>query len=383
MEGVPAAVVTNVLDNDDLLIEILLRVAFPTTLVRAALVCKRWFHHASHRGLLRRFRELHPPRLLGFYRSGHFVPMLPQPPELAAVVQRVASYSLGAFDDEVSVRDCRNGSIYVELFKPGSGDTVGVHNPLCSDRGVAVVPPLSRHQPMTIGCGILSKENEQGELSYMDVSVAPGETTTLFMVHMLQEGVWHMHTSVTIQLPPLLLLRAVLVDNKIYLTGSMRDIIVLDLATSSISTFQLPQEVEYVSSYNPIMLSPADDTSGVYLIQVELQLIRIWLRKGDIWLLVDTIRFREMVANLRMSDYIVADEHTPDVEIIQVGDNAEFAFLKMGRCTLYLDIKRRTLRKVHERTQHDLSSLDDIYPFMMTWPPTFPTLKDDFARNAM
>ena len=63
----------------------------------------------------------------------------------------------------------------------------------------------------------------------------------------------------------------------------------------------------------------------------------------------------------------------------QVGDDAKFVFLKMGRCTLYLDTKCRSLRKVHERTEHE-PSLDEIYPFMMICPPTFPTLKDDFAR---
>lgn len=35
------AAVAKVLDDDNLLIKILLRVSFPTTLVRAALVCKR------------------------------------------------------------------------------------------------------------------------------------------------------------------------------------------------------------------------------------------------------------------------------------------------------------------------------------------------------
>jgi hypothetical protein len=96
-----AAGVSKVLDDDDLVIKILLRVGFPTTLVRAALVCKRWLGHASDRAFLRRFRELHPPRLLGFYieelgiRSPSFVPMLPQPPELAAVI-RHASFVLDA-----------------------------------------------------------------------------------------------------------------------------------------------------------------------------------------------------------------------------------------------------------------------------------------------
>jgi hypothetical protein len=126
-------------------------------------------------------------------------------------------------------------------------------------------------------------------------------------------------------------------------------------------------------------LSRADDASGVYLIQVDLEL-RIWLHSGENWSLVDTICYREMVANLRMSDCTVDHENTADVHISQVGDNAEFAFLQMGRCTFYLDIKCRTLRKVHERKHWD--PFEQIYPFMMIWLPTFPTLKDDFARFA-
>ncbi|CAM0948195.1 unnamed protein product [Alopecurus aequalis] len=364
MEGVPAAV-WNVLDDDDLLAEVLLRVAFPTTLV-----CKRWYHHASDREFLRRFRKLHPPRLLGYYRNGRFLAMLPQPPELAAVVQRVASYSLGGAGDVVSVKDCRNGSVYAVLSTEGSGGvTVGVHSPLCPDRAVAIVPPLSHSQHTTFASGILSKEEEQGGLLYMDVSLGwPGETTHFTV-----------HTSATIRLPTLSRLKAALVDNKIYLTGRMENIIVLDLTTSSTSAVQLPQGVDCFSS--DIMLSPADDGFGVYLIQVELQL-RIWLRRRDNWSLVDTIRFREMVAVLGTSDCTVDVEDTADAQISQVGENAEFVFLKMGRCTLYLDIKCRKLRKVHKRGEHD-PSFEHICPFMMIWPPTFPTLKDDFARNAM
>lgn len=101
-----AAAVSNVLDDDNLLMEIVVRVCFPTTLVRAALVCKRWYHHASDREFLRRFRKRHPPRLLGFYINGgflsgfcgtpRFVPLQPQPPELTAIVRRVESHSFNA-----------------------------------------------------------------------------------------------------------------------------------------------------------------------------------------------------------------------------------------------------------------------------------------------
>ena len=55
-----------VLDDDDLLREILVRLVFPASLVHVALVCKRWLNITSDPALLHRFCNLHPP-LLGFY----------------------------------------------------------------------------------------------------------------------------------------------------------------------------------------------------------------------------------------------------------------------------------------------------------------------------
>ncbi|KAM0838772.1 hypothetical protein ACQ4PT_060753 [Festuca glaucescens] len=56
------------LDDDDLLLEILLRLPpQPSSLLRASLVCKRWRCLVSDPGFLRRFRAHHrKPPLLGF-----------------------------------------------------------------------------------------------------------------------------------------------------------------------------------------------------------------------------------------------------------------------------------------------------------------------------
>ncbi|PNT75200.1 hypothetical protein BRADI_1g28610v3 [Brachypodium distachyon] len=109
------AAVSKVLDDSDLLHEILLRLDFPTWLVRAALVCKRWLSHVSDPAFLRRFQERHPPRLLGFYLESackafqQFVPLPDLPPELAAVA-RTASFDLTAeFYMHTSIEHCRNG----------------------------------------------------------------------------------------------------------------------------------------------------------------------------------------------------------------------------------------------------------------------------------
>ncbi|KAI4978671.1 hypothetical protein ZWY2020_015424 [Hordeum vulgare] len=85
------AAVSKVLEDDDLLTEILLHTIFPTTLVNSVIVCTRWLAHASDRAFLSRFREIHPPHLLGFYinkgrSTPQFIPIFSQPLELASVI---------------------------------------------------------------------------------------------------------------------------------------------------------------------------------------------------------------------------------------------------------------------------------------------------------
>jgi hypothetical protein len=99
-----------VLGNDDILREILLRLGFPTCLVRAAAVCKHWYRIASDPDFLRRFRALHPPQLLGFYDSAR-LRLVPRPhlPELASVVRRCNSFDLGC--NVSNIYECRNGRL--------------------------------------------------------------------------------------------------------------------------------------------------------------------------------------------------------------------------------------------------------------------------------
>ncbi|CAN6272391.1 unnamed protein product [Urochloa humidicola] len=134
-----ASAAASVLGNDDLLRGIFLRLDFPTYLARAAAVCRHWLRHASYPAFLSRFRELHPPRLLGFYIVTYcngpfprFVP-LPQPPELAAVIRR-SSFELGGHE---GVMDCRDGRLIVSVSGRSS-----VRSPLHPGRGSIALPEL-------------------------------------------------------------------------------------------------------------------------------------------------------------------------------------------------------------------------------------------------
>jgi hypothetical protein len=291
-----AVAVSKVLDDDDLLIEILHRVGFPTTLVRAALVCKRWLGHVSDRAFLRRFRELHPPRLLGFYIQDRalpiapprFVPVLPQPPELAAVILR-ARFSLEAYDlPSLNIHDCRNGSVFIHWYDRESNSLARVHNPLHPQRGPTILPslPRCRQNRYCIIRQVLSQKDGDA-MSYFclhgESSMYAPESKFSVQVYRLQDGRWRekLHVFDMSQLPsPRCEPKAVLMDNKIYLPAVLGNIIVLDLTASSVSTIRFPPGV-FCCQRGTTMLSRADDDSGLYLIQAKEFHLYIWLHKGD------------------------------------------------------------------------------------------------------
>uniref|UniRef100_A0ACD5Z8S0 Uncharacterized protein n=1 Tax=Avena sativa TaxID=4498 RepID=A0ACD5Z8S0_AVESA len=313
--------VSKVLDDDNLLLDIIVRVAFPTSLVRAALVCKCWLWLISDPKFLSRFCKLHPPRLLGFYVNNAspryplcFIPMHPQPPEPTAVMRR-ASFSLDSGQKaETYIRDCRNGRVCT-MFYEGTDLKHGVYNPLFPERGMTTIPPFSRYQKKD-DCYLWShlfSVNEGDDFYYLYVLVESSKETGKSVVHVYMlrpgDGVWHIH--LTLATDPLSHhwdKKAMLIDNKIYMPGSPSDIVVLDLMASRFSTIRLPPGVDYGDRDN--MLSLSDDPSGVYLIQTKELQLRIWLHEGDHWLMVDTISLVDMCANLRMSDCMDGSIHT-------------------------------------------------------------------------
>jgi hypothetical protein len=151
------------------------------------------------------------------------------------------------------------------------------------------------------------------------------------------------------------------------------------LATLRLSTFNRPQGLIVSGKCRRPLLSRADDHLGVYLINLNEFQLCIWLYKGEKCLLVDIVFLREILADLRMSDDTLKDEHIASLRLSQVGDNAEFALLKIGRSVLHLDIKCRTLRKVYAMTSDDCS-FNRLHPLTMIWPPKFPVIRADTAR---
>ncbi|CAM0884662.1 unnamed protein product [Alopecurus aequalis] len=388
-----SACVSKVLDDDNLLPQIIVRVGFPTSLVHASAVCRRWFGLASGRAFLRRFRELHSPRLLGFYlaqigyplAAARFFPMLPQPPppELDSVVRR-ANFSLpfyeGAWTDMVG---CWNGRVVTSCWNGVRNEfTFVLHSLLCSARGMTRLPALLLQFQTGRKCVYRQFffREEADVICYFYVMVEyTREGKSVVQVFMLRNGddSWRIHLTLTMDylIYAQSVSRSLLVDNKIYMASDHNEIFVLDLTTSSFSTIELPQGVDFDTIYTTV-LSCTDDASTMYLIHVKVLQLHIWLHDGDKWLLMETICLRELCAPF------LEDDPTAPLRINHAGDyTADFLFLEMGRFALYLNVKCRTLRKVYEMTSED-RHLGCIYPFMMIWPPIFPALKDVPASNA-
>ncbi|GJM89605.1 hypothetical protein PR202_ga05813 [Eleusine coracana subsp. coracana] len=194
-DGISAAV-SAVLGNDDLLRKILLRVGLPNCLVRAALVCKRWYLLASTPALLRRFRDLHLPGVLGYYidlklqlsrgieSRQKFVPM-PQPDLFESVVRRARSHL--ELDILEEIWYCRNGCI-ITMLSLGSGFTA--RWPLHPARGTLQLPlPPEKDIYHYIG-DIFSLGDNHNQFFCMQLGFHGDHQTVADVYKLSEDGVW-------------------------------------------------------------------------------------------------------------------------------------------------------------------------------------------------
>lgn len=398
-----AAVAAIVLGNDDLLREILLRLGFPTSLVRAALVCKRWLRVTSDPAFLSRFRELHPPRLLASYPIPIFicpkiVPPQGLPPELAAVVHRARTYfpRLEQYrcSDSFNILDWCNGRVLVgvEDITTRFRRRVAVCSPLLPVGDFAFLPrcPLALPQGYTMSDMYEFLPEDGGDaMSYYVVRLvyANNRRVVLAQAASLQARAWDdSRTSASMELPePWLRCKnsGLLVSARFYMLGQKGYILGLDLVSMSLFFINLPDGLKH--NYHGFLdLSRADD-SKFYLIHVKGLQLRIWLHDMNIgdetsnWVLIDTICLLEMFGHLAKPGW--GSGGSSGVLIARGGDNAEFVYLGVDDEFYLMHIKRRTVEKVFENGVKLTCQNFCIHPFMMVWPPTFPALSNGHDQD--
>ena len=171
------------------------------------------------------------------------------------------------------------------------------------------------------------------------------------------------------------------VHGKVFMVTGFGYTLGLDLATSTFFTLELPVGVR--SNY---MLSCAEG-SGIYLFSADGFHLSVWLHgmMGNSdgaggWLLVDTFCVRCSAGH----DWVWMAQDGDFLGVAAVEDNAEFVFLDYARygVVLYVHLRSRVVEKVHEQALLNHHFIRPgmnhipIYPFMMTWPPLFPALKN-------
>ncbi|KAM0882928.1 hypothetical protein ACQ4PT_031963 [Festuca glaucescens] len=378
-----AATAASVLGNDDLLCEILLRLGSSYSLLRAAVVSKGWLLQASNSAFLRRFRNRHTPRLLGFYVSQYssyeFVPLL-QPPELAVLLRRAASFDRdnAFFLRCTQIYHCRNGRLISGIFEGGVFKNSLVA-PLLAEESMVVLPPAPL--PSLYGDPMFSEiflPEDGGRDGITLVHLCKVARKVYAEVYVLGSGGWSVAATTETDLAPQYATTYLIdmlppVRGKVFMVTTLEYTLGLDLAAPSLFTLELPAGMRY----NYILSSAKD--SGLHLVYADGFQLSVWLHQmiGDNngWMLVDTFCIREACARVAGESWVSGNDDF--IWVAAVGDNAEFVFLDhvAGGIVFYVHLKKRVVEKVYQRAGDDRASRVGIDPIMMAWPPIFP------ARN--
>ncbi|KAK3152806.1 hypothetical protein QOZ80_2BG0163840 [Eleusine coracana subsp. coracana] len=371
-----------VLGNYDLVGEILSRVDSSTTLVRAAAVSKRWLRRASDGAFLRRFRARHPPRLLGFYVTGDCMPrndFVPMPPNTELTS---AASAFDAFPDFCHIWDGRNGRVLFEFTEPHGHHTRLVVLDTLRDpgRAMAELPPLPHTMTDCCHAVLLPDDEEDDATTCYHVDVRHVGRSVSAEITVLRSGAWTVLCSAKADLatpPERIPMVTLLAGGKVYMVTVAAYIICVDLATANLFAIDLPDGVVY-RHFGTLVLSRGDD-SVLYLFHVNGDKLSVWLRRIDDdqlvageWVLRDTVSLKETCR-----DFITQGSELSNVDVVGVGNNAEFAFLEMGvgddYFVVYLHLGSRKAEKVYQRDP-DNDEIIQVHLFTTVWPPVFPAI---------
>ncbi|KAL6606618.1 hypothetical protein ACP70R_042271 [Stipagrostis hirtigluma subsp. patula] len=369
-----AASIASVLGDDNLLVEILLRLGSPVWLVRGALVRRRWLRLASDLAFLRRFRGLHPPRILGhgvhrFGLSPRFLPV-PQPPELAAAA-RHAGRALEILGCRDWVMDCRNGRLLAQTYS--NGKLRYVVRRLLHEAWETILPPPPPGFSKSGSNRLFLLEDDGDSTSCLFLSMKCDNAKVYAKFSILRSGVWGMEQSAEIELQQnqhyTVLGYKLLMGSKVYMMSSAGRIVVLDLVAPSFFIVELPAEEGCSRS---LKFSRAQ-RSGLYLIDATGLQLRVWHGDGvGQWALVDTISVCEACNHFNVQRWEPDDGQSVPVSVVAVSDNAEFVILKLvaSEIVCCMQLGNRVVDKVDEGVLRNYDA--SVYPIAMVWPPIFP-----------
>ncbi|KAE8779627.1 hypothetical protein D1007_47341 [Hordeum vulgare] len=299
-----AGSVSTVLGDDNLLIEILVRLPpKPSSLLRASAVCKRWSSILSDPVFRKRFRKHHQkPPLLGFF-SRHvgadslFTPLLDPPDRTPA--ERFAVPQESDWD----FMGCRHG-LAVLISQPR--------------REIVVWEPLTgqqRHMPFPKGLDnyakclywhstVLCVDAEDGHVHgdcfsspFKLVLICACRTRAFGVVYDSASGFWGNIISI-VTTGPMLSRPGVLIGSAVYWLIQEGDVLAFDIERQSLSIVKKPTDVHgsHFMRFQPLRTD--DGALGMAVIQLSKQNIQLWASKSNSdgvvsWVLQKTVQLDE------------------------------------------------------------------------------------------
>lgn len=269
------ASIAAVLGNPDLLCEILVRLPYPSCLVRAATVSKFWLSNASDPQFLKRFLKINPTQLLGFYVVSEnmlhprFVPAThAHDPDIATMLT-LASCQFDVWQDTpVTIWDCRNGKILVEI-----GGKLEVRDYLTRPCSIAAYPQsplkLILNQSFTYQHHEFLPCNGRGH-EYYRLAIGHRDGCIIVCLSLLCGHIWVNRNSNVAVLPEFATCSDFLVpygklgERKLYLVTTCDLIIILDTETMKMHFVQIPNDL--VEQCYDVDLCPGHSGIEMYLI---------------------------------------------------------------------------------------------------------------------
>ncbi|CAM0946195.1 unnamed protein product [Alopecurus aequalis] len=282
--------VKSVLEDDDLLGEILLRLPpQPSSLPRAALVCKRWHSLASDPGFLRRFRRHHRrnPPLLGFFPGGDVLSLVPTLEAPNRVPPGCFSLQPGDGDRFVSL-GCRHGLVPIFNVAPNQ---LLVWDPVTGDQHRLAFPPwIAKHGEKLVINGAVVRPFR--EVDHCQVVLTVGvnydkqHRRVCACIYSSETGLWGdlISTPPSSEVfrsdrPTLIVYTAVLAGNSLYwmLTGNFARILEFDLGKQSLALIQVPVHMQEKG----LFLIMRAEGGGLRLLLPRDSSIQLWDWKTD------------------------------------------------------------------------------------------------------
>ena len=366
-----AASCSATLDNDDLLGQILLRLPpLPSSLPRAAAVCKRWRRLVADPGFLARFRAHHGKApLLGFffYNRGKigFTPVLDPPDPTPAVDRFALRLPRGS-----NIHGCRHGRVLIAY-----GNSFLVWDPVSGDQCHLPYPSASGGTKYAIDATIIcaASATEQGHVHgschsspYRVAFLGSHGEQIISYVYSSVTGTWGDAISMTSLKPfdpdEFISCNNILVGNFIYWLLNERTISILefDLDRQSLATIEVPPEMidinPVVREESEFLIVPAEGC-GLGLLMIAGFSARIWKRKYSCdgnagWVLIDTIRLDH---HLRLKPWA----HTfPPVLLGFAEDHNVVFLLTGGRVIFMVHLDSWQFKKLPDKKMYRL-----CYPF--------------------